>query len=494
MVSTTNMIILTITVLYLLVVLGVGQYAARNTQTSREDFLMANRSFGTVVLLFALFATNMTAVVMIGAPSLAYQAGASALGFFIGTALILFPALLMTAGYRIWLVGKRFGHITPAQIVNHRWNAHYLGLLVMVMLTIWTVPYILVGVQGGGIAFEALTNGLVPYWLGALIVLVVVGLYVYQGGMRGTGWTNTFQGIVFLIFLLAIFIWIPLRLGGLGAATSSVAGINNGVLLNRGNIPPFQPKIWFSQGIIVALGLFMFPHLFIRYMTARSITTLKQTATVYPIALLLAWVPAVMIGFWGAAQFPDLANPDFILPTMVGEFLPVWALGFALAGILAAIMSSIDGQVLTLSTFFSEDIVRAFVDRDLSENREVWYTRLFLVLIFAAAYVGALLTRETIIDTATFAFSGYALMFVPVLSAFYWRNSAKETVYAGLLWGFVLIWAFQFGWLPPSLTFGFLPFVPIFVSQVLVMAVVNLITTPGDTPAETYADLFEDVW
>lgn len=494
MVTTDNILILTITAVYLLLVLGVGQYAASRTTTSREDFLMADRSFGTVVLLFALFATNMTAVVMIGAPGLAYSTGVSALGFFLGTVLILYPTLIMTVGYRIWLVGKKFGHITPGQIANHRWNSDYLGLLVMLIFTVWTVPYLLLGIQGGGIVFEALTEGLIPYWLGALIVMVVVGLYVYQGGMRGTGWTNTFQGVAFLVFLLAIFIWIPLKIGGFEAATQAVANVNGGVLLNRANIPPYQSKPWFSQGIIVAMGVFMFPHLMIRYMTARSIKTLKQTATIYPIALLLAWVPAVMIGFWGAAQISGLENPDFVLPAMVGQFLPVWALGFALAGLLAAIMSSLDGQVLTLSTFFSEDIIRKFVDRDVSEEQEVLYTRAFLILIFLAAYAGALLTRDTIIDTATFAFSGYALMFFPVVSAFYWKRSTEVTVYAGLIWGFVLIWAFQLGWLPGALTFGYLPFVPIAVSQLVVMGAVNLVTTTGDTPVDQYEELFENVW
>lgn len=494
MVSSSNILILGITGVYLLIVLGVGQYAASRTSTSREDFLMANRSFGTIVLLFALFATNMTAVVMIGAPGLAYATGVSALGFFLGTVLILYPTFMMTIGYRVWMVGKKFGHITPGQIVNHRWNSSYLGLIVMLMFTIWTVPYLLLGIQGGGIVFEALTEGLVPYWLGALIVMVVVGLYVYQGGMRGTGWTNTFQGIVFLVFLLAVFLWIPLRIGGFEAATQAVAAINDGVLLNRGNIPPYQPRAWFSQGIIVAMGVFMFPHLLIRYMTARSIKTLKQTAAIYPIALLLAWVPAVMIGFWGAAQLTDLSNPDFVLPAMVGEFLPVWALGFALVGLLAAIMSSLDGQVLTLSTFFSEDIIREFVDRDVSEEREVLYTRVFLVAIFLVAYVGALLTRDTIIDTATFAFSGYALMFFPIASAFYWKRATEETVVVGLVWGFVLIWAFQLGWLPMSLTFGFLPFVPVAVSQLILMGVVNLVTSVGDTPVAEYENLFEEVW
>lgn len=493
MVSTANYIILGITAVYLILVLGVGLLASRVTSTSREDFLMADRSFNTVVLLAALFATNMTAVVMIGAPGLAYRAGASAYGFFVALFAFLFPVFLMTIGYRIWLVGKEFDHITPGQIANHRWDAKYLGVLLTGLFTVWTIPYVLVGVQGAGITLEAITEGLVPYWLGAFIILAVVAIYVYQGGMRGTGWTNTFQGAVFILFLLAVVIWIPLRLGGFSEVTAAVAEINNGVFLNRANIPPFGPRAWFSQGLIVALGAFMFPHLLIRYMTAKSVTTLKNTSVLYPIAVILVWTPAVLLGFWGIAQLPDLANTDFVLPTLVSEVLPVWAIGFALAGILAALMSSLDGQVLTLSTMFSEDVVREFFET--SEAQEVWYSRVFLLVIFGAAYVGALLTRSTIVDTATFAFSGYALIFFPLIVAFYSKRSTKATVYAGLIWGFVGIWAFDLGLLPMSLTFGFLPFIPVLVSQIIVMAIATLATSVSeDAPVEEYERLFEGIW
>jgi SSS family solute:Na+ symporter len=492
MVTTNDFLILAITGAYFLLVLGVGQLAARTTQASREDFLVADRSFNTVVLLFALFATNMTAVVMIGAPGLAYGTGAGSYGFFVSLFAFLFPVFIMTIGYRIWLAGKEFGHITPGQVLNHRWDAKYLGLLTTVLFTVWTVPYILVGVQGGGITIETLTGGLIPYWAGALVVLIVVAAYVYQGGMRGTGWTNTFQGAVFMLFLLAMFLLIPLRLGGFDAATGAVASIGDGAFLNRAGIPPFGSRTWFSQALIVALGAFVYPHLVIRYMTAKSITTLKNTALLYPIAVILVWVPAIMIGFWGIAQLPDLANPDFVLPTMVAQSLPPWAIGFALAAILAALMSSIDGQVLTLSTLFSEDVIREFVD--LEEQREVRYTRIFLVVILIAAYVGALLTRETVIDTATFAFSGYALMFFPIVSAFYWKRSTKEGAYAGLLWGFVFIWAFELGLVPMNLTFGFLPFIPVLASQLIVMTAVNLATSASEAPASVYERLFENVW
>jgi SSS family solute:Na+ symporter len=228
-------------------------------------------------------------------------------------------------------------------------------------------------------------------------------------------------------------------------------------------------------------------------MTARSVKNLQQTAVLYPIAVIVVWTPAVLLGFWGLAQFPELANPDFILPTMVSEFLPIWVVGFALAGILAALMSSLDGQVLTLSTFFTEDVLREFFD--IGEYREIYYTRGFLVVIFLAAFIGAMVTRDSIVDTATFAFSGYGLMFFPICSAFYWRRSNKYAAYAGLLWGFLGIWAFELGLLPSSLTFGFLPFVPLVVTQLLVMIVVAYATEqPPKDKVQQYEELFEHIW
>ena len=111
-------LILGITGVYLLIVLGVGQYAARRTGGSREEYFVASRSFGTIVLLAALFATNMSAVVMIGAPSLAYNIGPNAFGYFVGLFIFVFPLLVMTIGYRVWLTGSEFGHITPGQDIR----------------------------------------------------------------------------------------------------------------------------------------------------------------------------------------------------------------------------------------------------------------------------------------------------------------------------------------------------------------------------------------
>jgi SSS family solute:Na+ symporter len=482
-------------VVYLLVVLGIGEYARRRTTQDREDYFMASRGFGTLVLLFALLATNMTAFVMIGAPGTAYQAGIGMYGYVNGVFTLVFPLVFATVGYRLWLAGKRFGHITPGQVFNHRFESNHLGTFVMLLMTFWTIPYLLLGGIGGGLVFQGLTQGAIPYWLGSLIPIVIVFVYVLTGGMRGTGWTNVFQGAVFIVFLWGVLFLVGSQLGGFGAATQAVAEVNPD-LLTRDGAPPFSTRGWFSFSLVLALSAVMFPHLFRRMLVALDEQTMKKTMVLYPIGLILTWVPAILIGFWGAGQITGLTGSevDTIVPAMVGNFTPPIVIGLALAGILAAIMSSLDGQTLTVSTMISEDLIREYGE-DVSESREVYLARAVVGLVLLVTFGLALVRPGTIVSIAEFGFSGYALVFFPTIASLYWRGMSEEAAWAGLIWGFLGLWAFELGLLPGSLTFGFMPFVPVFATQVLVTLLVGYVTdAPSRERVYEYFSLYDGVW
>ena len=490
-----------IAIVYLVAILGIGEYARRRTRLDVEDYFMASRSFGTVVLLFALLATNMTAFIMIGIPGLVYRAGIGAYGW--GSVFFLtFPVVFATVGYRLWLTGKKFGHITPGDLFNHRYDATHLGTLVVVVMTVWTVPYILLGAMGAGLAFAGLTGGLVPYWAGALLVLVVVFLYVMAGGMRGTAWTNTFQGAVMIVFLWLLLVVLGLQLGGFRAASRATMDVAPALASRPGQIPIFTWQFYFSWIIVFAINTIMNPHMFQRILPGFSIETLKRVAVLYPIGLMLVWIPPNIIGFWGRAQIPGLEGSasDNILPALVGsQFGPVIG-GLALAGILAALMSSIDGQTLSLSNLFERDIVRNYRPQ-MGERREVWLGRVFVVVILAVIYVLALLRVAPITVIAEFAFTGYALLFLPLMVGFYWRRANAAAAWIAIVVGFVGLWAFEIdrftsiAGLPDAWTFGFTPIVPLLLVQIVIVAVVPYVTAqPPAERVEEYFDLFDGVW
>jgi len=490
----TTIIVLVTTVLYLAFVIGIGEYARRKTTGTREDFLMASRSFGTIVLLFALLATNMTSFVLLGAPGLAYEAGIGAYGYIIGLSTLILPLLLATVGYRFWLAGQKFGHLTPGQLFAHRLDSRPLGVFIMSLMTFWTIPYLLLAAIGSGIAFDVLTDGTVPYWFGAFLPLAVVFVYLLVGGMRATGWTNVFQGLIFIVFLWGLLVILGTQLGGFRAATEATASAAP-EHLTRDGPPQFSARMWFSFALMISINAIMYPHMFRRLMVALNEATIRRLLVLYPIGLLLTWTPAVLIGFWGAGQIEGLTGPeiDNILPLLVLEFTPPILIGLALAGILAAIMSSLDAQTLSISTMLSQDVFREYTS--ISDQREVWATRVSIALILGITYILALIQPNTIVGIAEFAFSGYALLFFPLVVSLYWRRATSIAAWVGLTWGFIGLLLFEVGILPQWLTFGFMPFIPLFVSQAVVTILVCFMTDPpSQKRIQEYFQLYKQSW
>ena len=90
--------------------------------------------------------------------------------------------------------------MTPVQMFRDRWECGHIGTVIFVVQAVLLVPYIIIGIMGGGTTLNTISGGLVPFWFGGAIVAMVVMSYVFFGGMRGTAWVNTFQTILFLTF------------------------------------------------------------------------------------------------------------------------------------------------------------------------------------------------------------------------------------------------------------------------------------------------------
>ena len=158
---------LTIMVAYFLVLMAIGYASRRVLKSTSEDYFLASRSTGFIVLLFALFATNQTAFGIIGVPAIGYQLGVGVWGFAAsGIGLIAFGYYVI--GYRSWVLGRRYHYMTQSEIISDRFGSRLVGILVWALLSIYTVPYIMIGSIGGGEAFSTMTQGVVPYWAGRI--------------------------------------------------------------------------------------------------------------------------------------------------------------------------------------------------------------------------------------------------------------------------------------------------------------------------------------
>ena len=221
--------------IYLVLVLVLGGLSHKLFRNTGEDYFVASRSINWFILLMTLFGTNMTAFSILGASGEAYHRGIGVFALMASSTAIVAPCIFLFIGTRLWQLGKRFGYVTQAQYFRDRWESGGLGLLLFIVLVLLLIPYLLIGVMGGGGTLATLTDGKIPQWVGGLLISLVVLSYVTYSGMRGTAWVNTFQTLVFMVLGGVTFFIIVNRMGGFSSAVSKV---DPGLLMQAEHIQP----------------------------------------------------------------------------------------------------------------------------------------------------------------------------------------------------------------------------------------------------------------
>jgi SSS family solute:Na+ symporter len=427
------MIPVIVILVYLAIIAFVGSVAFRRGKTNTEDFFLANRSVGEMVFFLSLFATNMTAFAILGSSGQAYRQGIGIYGLMASSSGLVIPLTIFFIGTRLWAIGKRFGHQTQVAFFRDRWECDGIGTVIFLLSAAMLVPYMIISIMGGGTVLSHIshsaTNGasLIPYWLGCAVVAVVVTMGVFLGGMRGTVWVNILQTTLFLLFGAVAVATISHALpNGFGEYISKLAADpKTSFLVTREKMP--ERAFW--SYTLIPLSSIMFPHMAIMCFSARKVTAFRRTVVLYPIAILLIWLPCIFLGILGAATLGKVSDPDGILLSMLEKYAPVWLSGILGAGIISAVMGSDAHQVLALSTMFTKDIYQHYGGRKkFGEQGAVHFARGFIIVVTVAAYIIALQLKEKqgIFEIAVrYAFSGFAAMAPVMIAALFWKRSTK---------------------------------------------------------------------
>lgn len=529
--------------LYLGIVLYIGIFAYRRSthREEAEDYFLAGRSLGAFVFLFSLFGSHMTAFAILGSSGHAFNNGIVTYGLMASSSSIVVPLTLFFFGTRLWALGKRYGFMTQVQMFRDRWECRHIGTVIFAVQAALLVPYIIIGVMGGGTALAAISGGLVPFWFGGAVVALVVMCYVFLGGMRGTAWVNTFQTILFLAFGTVAFAVIGRGMGGFGAAVSSMlADSTLAPLLSRERVS----GLYFFSYTFIPLSGIAFPHIAIFCLTARKLSHFRRTVILYPICILAIWLPCVSLGVLanrvqdvpqirakqaaratlaqqGAALSPEEreslraeAAGDDVMLLLLNRYAPIWLAGILGAGIMAAVMAS-DSQILALSTMFTEDVFAFYGGKErYGEAVQVHTGRLFVVLLTLIAYAVAMRASASIFELAVqYAFSGFAALSPLLAAALFWKRSTCWGALAAAIWvaaavvgiaviqyavpapspgSQIVVWAVTginvIARTPGGTTvLGFLPVVPMTLISGLLVVVFSLLTPkPGDATVRRY--------
>jgi len=517
--------------IYLATVLYIGIFAFRRStgREKAEDYFLASRSLGPFVFLFSLFGTNMTAFAILGSSGHAFSNGIVTFGLMASSSGLVIPLTIFLIGTRVWALGKKYGFMTPVQMFRDRWECSHIGTAIFVMQAALLVPYIIIGIMGGGTTLYTISGGTVPYWFGGAIVALVVMGYVFFGGMRGTAWVNTFQTVLFLCFGAAALIVIGVGMGGFSASAHAMQSSPMAYMLSRERISPY----YFFSYTFIPLSAIAFPHILIFCLTAQKMNQFKKTVIFYPLCILGIWLPCVFLGVManrvadvpqikakqearrvlatqGKTMTPDQRDElrdesagDDVIMLLLQRYAALWLAGLLGAGIMAAVMAS-DSQILALSTMFTEDVFAFYGGRRrFGEAVQVQTGRLFIILITIVAYAVALRAPETIFELAIqYAFSGYAALSPLLVAALFWKGSTKWGALAVTVWTALTVVAVAvFQAIVPApapgpatvvwslggaevltrtpggtAVFGFMPVVPMVIVSALLMWLVSLAT------------------
>lgn len=479
------MIVIVVIFAYLGIVLIVGTVSHRFFRGTGEDYFAASRTIGPFVLLMSLFGTNMTAFSILGASGEAYHRGIGVFGLMASSTALVAPCVFFFVGTRLWAIGKQHGYFTQVQYFRERWNSNGFGLLLFVVIVALIIPYLLIGVMGGGITLHQITKGQIPQWLGGLLVCAVVFTYVCYGGVRGTAWANTFQTLVFMTLGGVTFFIIVHKMGGFSVTLGRVAP---DLLMQGTHIKPLELLTY----TCIPLSVGMFPHIFMHWLTAKSAGTFRSPVMWYPVCVAIVWIPSVLLGILGSVDVPGLKGPEAnsVLVQMIQRHAPGVLAGLLGAGVFAAIMSSLDSQSLSIGGMFTHDIVRHYgfsadsTGEGMSEKRQVLVGRLFVFGILCLTYLLSLVFNRSIFKLAVWSFTGFASLFPIVIAALFWKRSTKYGAFAAVI-SVVVLWIYFFvqGWQAPDYTVGgtgIMPVAVILIVSGIAMIIGSLTSRPPD--------------
>jgi len=476
------LVILLICGAYLAITLVMGVWSSRTVSASVDGYVAGDRAMNVVVLYFVLGASVFSSFAFLGAPGWAYSRGAAA--FYIIAYGVVGMVPLYFFGPRARRVGERFGFVTQAEMLAHRFDSRTISVVLAVLSIAAFIPYMTLQMKGAGYILATISDGRVPEWLGALVTYGVVLVYVFTSGVIGIGWTNTFQGVFMLSIAWFLGLYLPSTLyGGVGAMFNEIAASDLRAMLQAPGLgtdgAPWSWTAYSSAVLVSAFGFSMWPHLFMKSYAARSERTLKLTVVLYP-TFQLFLVPILLIGFAGVLAYPDVAPADTIVPYLLTQIdLSPVVVGLVCAGTLAASMSSGDAILHAAASIGLRDGFRPLLRTSMSDRQERIWIRTLVVVISIVAYYFAVVSDVSIVALLLGAYGGVAQIFPLMFATFYWPRATGAGAVTGLIAGIAVNTLF--------LAAPELKPVPLhegiygLVANVMGLIVVSLITAPEPT-------------
>jgi len=438
---------LVVVALYLLSMLGIGWLGRRRRrEDSLTDFYLAGRSVGLAVLFLTLYATQYSGNTMLGYTGKTYQIG------FEWTVSVLFmfsiiPGYLLFAP-RLVRIARNRGFITPSDYITHRFGSPLLSILATVLMIYALGNYTLAQLKAMGAAVEGLTDGAVPSAYGIVALAVIMVVYETLGGMRSVAWTDVIQGVVLLVGFAVLLVLVPRLGGGLESVVDEIGRLDP----PKVQVPNWEScNSWLSYVLLLGAGAAIYPQAIQRLYAAKSVRTLKRSLAMMAFMPFTTTLVAMICGLTAIVVLPDLARASIdqtlgrlCAMVMTDSALGYWLVVVVFAAILAALMSTADSALLSISSMIARDIYQPYFRRAATQSELTLVGKVSSWLIIAVLVVVAIGTEKTLIRLLELKFEVLIQIVPCFFLGLYWRRLSAGTVLTGMVVGLIValgLWA-----------------------------------------------------
>ncbi len=436
--------VLIVFLVYLVGMVVAGIVTARLASKSLDDFILGGKKMLTPVIALSEKGTDMSAWLLIGLPGQAFKMGLGAIwagiGVWVGS---LFNWLVIATPLRR-LTGK-YNALTIPDYFESRFedSAHLLRITASILIVFFFTLYVSAQVVGAGKILAATFN--INPIAGMVIGLSIILFYTMMGGFIAESWTDFFQGLIMVIALIVMCTIGIASFGGLGNVISRIGAVDaKAALLSAGESGMALYLGLILGGLAIGLGYAGQPHILMRYMALKGEKEVRKAAIIAMTWTTLAVAGAIMLGLLAIPYLRgEIADPEYVTMTFAAKILPGWLVGFVLAAATAAMMSTVDSQLLVTTSAITEDIYRKLINPDATQRYLVRLARIFTIIVAVIAFILGLRAERLVYWLVLYAWGGLAASFgPPLILSLKWKGTTKYGVFAGMVVGAatIVIW------------------------------------------------------
>lgn len=427
--------------IYTALSLYVAYLSRSGKETTMSGYFLGNRKMNGFVSALSYSATTYSAFMMVGLSGLTYRGGVGALGFemiyFMGVTLVAF------FGPRFWIVGKKYGYVTPSEMLGDRYDNKMVAVVISISSCIFLIPYSAVQLAGVGYLVEGMTNGGISFTTGVVIATILAIVFSFIAGIRSVMWTDSLQALVMIVASTAVVLLVIHGLGGFGEFFGQLEREHPKSLTVPGNgfwsIATFLsmtvPWLFFSLSN---------PQVSQRLYMPASFKSLRGMLLGFLVFGFIYTLVSVLWGFAAINMFPNIENPDLATPLLLSSNLVPTFLGVVvMIAIIAAAISTIDSILLTLSSLFARDVY-GNLKENTTEAKQLQIGKWIMPVIAILAFAFAEMQLNLIAVLSVASSAGLTVTVPAIIGAFFWKRGTAAGALSSVIVGGMLVLILEF--------------------------------------------------